>query len=251
LEKSGSVSRCLDDLALAGFIQEDCTWNLFTKAKSRLKKFRLKDNYLRFYLRYIEPNKNRIVKNIFESRSFMHMPGWESVVGLHFENLVVNNLKSLCRILRIDLLEVINAGPFFQRATQRQKGCQIDLMIQTRHNAIYVCEIKFSTSEVKSSAIEEMGKKIRSLSIPKGSYPRQWMQPGCKGKRNIQRYCWLLQFLRNLKKMSFKKLDRCGFMCISYIYQHLDYDFKTASKLPITTCFTFNSSSCFLTVLAA
>lgn len=168
LEKSGSISRSLDDLALSGFIQEDATWNLSTKSESSLKKFRLKDNYLRFYLRYIEPNKDRIVKNIFESKSFMYMSGWESVMSLQFENLVVNNLKSLCKILRIDLLEVTNAGPFFQRATQRQKGCQIDLMIQTRHNTLYICEVKFSTSEIKSSVIEEMENKIRSLSTPKG-----------------------------------------------------------------------------------
>ena len=168
LEKGGSISRCLDDLALAGFIQADCTWNLFTKAESHLKKFRLKDNYVRFYLRYIEPNKGRIVRDIFESKSFMHMPRWESIMGLQFENLVVNNLKSLCKILRIDLLDIINAGPFFQRATKRQKGCQIDLMIQTRHNTIYICEIKFSTSEIKSSVIEDIGKKIKSLSAPKG-----------------------------------------------------------------------------------
>lgn len=168
LEKSGSISRYLDDLALSGFVQEDCTWNLSTKLESRLKKFRLKDNYLRFYLRYIEPNRDRIIKGIFESKSFMHMPGWEAVMGLQFENLVVNNLKNLCRILRIDPLEVTNAGPFFQRATQRQKGCQIDLMIQTRYKTLYVCEIKFSASEIKSSVIEEMEKKIANLSVPKG-----------------------------------------------------------------------------------
>lgn len=168
LEKSGSISQYLDDLELAGFVHEDHTWNLSTKGESRLKKFRLKDNYLRFYLRYIEPNKDRIEKDLFESKSFMHMPGWESVMGLQFENLVVNNLRSLCRILRIDLIEITNAGPFFQRATQRQKGCQIDLMIQTKHNTLYVCEIKFSTSEVKSSCVEEMEKKIENLSAPKG-----------------------------------------------------------------------------------
>ena len=166
--KSGYLSRCLDDLALAGFIQEDCTWNLSTKEESRLKKFRLKDNYLRFYLRYIEPNKDRISKNLFESKSFMHLPGWESVMGLQFENLVMNNLKKLCEILRIDISDILNAGPFFQRKTQRMKGCQIDLLIQTKHNTLYVCEIKFSSSEVKGSVIEKMEKKIESLSIPKG-----------------------------------------------------------------------------------
>jgi hypothetical protein len=166
LEKGGTISRCLDDLALAGFIQEDCTWNLFTKSESRLKKFRLKDNYLRFYLRYIEPNRERILRDIFESKSFMYMSGWESIMGLQFENLVVANLKSLCRILNIDMLEITNAGPFFQRGTQRQKGCQIDLLIQTKHT-LYICEIKFSTSEIKSSVIENVKKKIESLSAPK------------------------------------------------------------------------------------
>lgn len=168
LEKSGYISRCLDDLALAGFVHEDCTWNLADKKESHLKKFRLKDNYLRFYLRYIEPNKEKIKKNLFESKSFMHMPGWEAVMGLQFENLVINNLKSLCKILRIELLEIVNAGPFFQRPTQRHKGCQIDLLIQTRSNSIYVIEIKFSTSEIKTSVIEEMEKKLTSLSIPRG-----------------------------------------------------------------------------------
>lgn len=168
LEKGGFVSKCLDDLSLAGFVQEDCTWNLSTKKESHLKKFRLKDNYLRFYLRYIEPNKDRIAKGLFESKSFMHTPGWESVMGLQFENLVINNLKSLCKILRIELLEISNAGPFFQRVTQRQKGCQIDLMIQTKHNTLYICEIKFSTSEIKSSVIEEVEKKIESLAASKG-----------------------------------------------------------------------------------
>lgn len=168
IEKGGYLSKCLDDLMLAGFIQEDCTWNVSTKCESHLKKFRLKDNYLRFYLRYIEPNKDRISKGIFESESFVYLPGWESVMGLQFENLVLNNLKKLLEILRINPSEVSNAGPFFQRKTKRMKGCQIDLLIQTKHNTLYVCEIKFSSSEVKSSVIEEMEKKIESLSVPKG-----------------------------------------------------------------------------------
>jgi AAA+ ATPase superfamily predicted ATPase len=167
LVKSGSVSRCLDELALSGFVQEDCTWNLSGR-KARLKKFRLKDNYLRFYLRYIEPNKEKISKNLLESKLFMHLPGWESVMGLQFENLVVNNVKSLCKILRIELLDIINVGPFFQRATKRQKGCQIDLMIQAKHNTLYICEIKFSASEIKGSVIEEIEKKIANLAAPKG-----------------------------------------------------------------------------------
>ena len=41
-------------------------------------------------------------------------------------------------------------------------------MIQIKHNTLYLCEIKFSTSEVKNPVIEEMEKKIENLSVPKG-----------------------------------------------------------------------------------
>ncbi len=89
-------------------------------------------------------------------------------MGLQFENPVMNNLKKLCEILRLDISENSKAGPFFQRKTKRMKGCQIDLLIQTKHNNLYLCEIKFSSSGVKSPVIEEIKKKIESLSVPKG-----------------------------------------------------------------------------------
>ena len=168
LGTGGNLSEYLADLVLAGFIQEDYTWNISKKKDSRLKKFRLKDNYLRFYLRYIEPNRGRILKNVFNSGSFMLLPGWKTVMGLQFENLVLSNPKTLFKRLRIDTSEVFNFGPFFQNGTKRQKGCQIDLMIQTVQRTLYLCEIKFNTSEVRGGVIKEMEKRIERLSIPKG-----------------------------------------------------------------------------------
>jgi len=89
-------------------------------------------------------------------------------MGLQFENLVVNNLKGLCKILQIKTQDIVMAGPFFQRSTKRLKGCQIDLLIQTRHNALYLCEIKFSMTEVKKRVIDEVDEKMKRLSIPRG-----------------------------------------------------------------------------------
>src|SRR5207245_1538146 len=66
IKKSGAFSKYLRNLTLAGFIAIDGTWNLLNKKPSQLKKFRLRDNYLRFYLRYIEPHKQKISKNLFE-----------------------------------------------------------------------------------------------------------------------------------------------------------------------------------------
>ena len=56
----GRIPEYLWELELAGFISRDYTWNLKAGADSKLSQFRLKDNYLRFYLRYIEKNLQKI-----------------------------------------------------------------------------------------------------------------------------------------------------------------------------------------------
>ena len=89
------------------------------------------------------------MKKIFEPKSLSNLLGWESIMGLQFENLVLNNLKEVCRVLKIEAQDIVVAGPFFQKKTKRQKGCQIDLLIQTRYHTLYLCEIKFLTSDAR------------------------------------------------------------------------------------------------------
>lgn len=43
----------------AGFVKRDFTWNLASKQESKLSLYRLRDNYLRFYLKYIAPNRSK------------------------------------------------------------------------------------------------------------------------------------------------------------------------------------------------
>ncbi len=69
--------------------------------------------------------------------------------------------------LGISLDDVIFANPFFQRKTKLQAGCQIDLLIQTKYNSLYVCEIKFSKTELSSAVIKEVQEKITRLKVPK------------------------------------------------------------------------------------
>lgn len=169
IEKGGAISIYLKDLILSGFLAQDCSWNLKSKKSSNLKRFRLKDNYLRFYIKYIQPNKDKIAQKLFHLGSFSNLSGYETIMGLQFENLVVNNLTAICEHLNINLTEVVMAGPFFQKQTQRQKGCQIDLLIQTKIQILYLCEVKFQISEIKSSIIAEVKEKIAKLSKPRST----------------------------------------------------------------------------------
>jgi uncharacterized protein len=52
--KSGLISEYLNDLVMSGFISRDHTWNPKTGITMPLLfKYRLKDNYLRFYYRLL------------------------------------------------------------------------------------------------------------------------------------------------------------------------------------------------------
>ena len=138
-----------------------------TGKTSKLSRFRISDNYLRFYFKYILPNKDRIHRNALENVSLTLLPQWEVTMGLQFENLVLRNRQKIHNILGINPEEIVYDNPFFQRKTTRQKGCQIDYLIQTRFNTLYICEIKFSRNPVKSAVIKEVQQKIDRLTIPR------------------------------------------------------------------------------------
>lgn len=167
LKKGGDVSEYLNDLILGGFVARDYTWALKSGKVSKLSQYRLKDNYTRFYCKYILPNKEKIEQNLFYESSLRDLIGIESVYGLQFENLVLNNRKRIFQLLKIPVGEIVYANPYFQRATKTKQGCQIDFLIQTRFNTVYVCEIKFSKSLVQGSILQEMEKKIKSLQLPR------------------------------------------------------------------------------------
>src|SRR5262249_29996528 len=64
--------------------------------------------------------------------------------------------------------EIISDNPFFQRKTGRKPGCQIDYLIQTKFNTLYICEIKFKKEKINLEIIREMKKKIAVLKYPRG-----------------------------------------------------------------------------------
>lgn len=165
---SGSLSEYLKDLLVSGFIKREFTWSLRTGKESELSRYRLSDNYLRFYLKYMMSRIDRIKRGQFSELSLASLPGWNTMLGLQFEHLVLNNRRFIMHALEIKSEDVINDNPFFQRKTMKQKGCQIDYLIQTKYNTLFICEIKFSRNEIKSTVIDEVKTKISNLSLPRG-----------------------------------------------------------------------------------
>lgn len=162
MEKSGTVSQYLEDLIETGYVAKDLTWNIKTGQESNLCRFRLKDNYMRFYLKYIEPNLTKIEKNRIKVA-----PAWTTIMGFQFENLVLNNAHRVLEFLKIDPGTVVYDNPYFQRATATHPGCQIDYLIQDRFNSLTLCEVKFSKEPIGMEIIAEMKEKMARLYTPR------------------------------------------------------------------------------------
>lgn len=165
---SGKLSEYLEELVLAGYVRREHTWFLQTGKESRNSRYRIRDNFLRFYLKYMAPNLTKIDRGLFRDSSLLSIPGWESMMGLQFENLVLNNRDFLLKQLRIRLEEVVYDNPFFQKKNTKKPGCQIDYLVQTRFGNLFVCEIKFSAHPVNSSILQSMKAKLDVLEMPHG-----------------------------------------------------------------------------------
>jgi hypothetical protein len=96
------------------------------------------------------------------------LPAWATIAALQFENLVLSNRSLIHQALNIKPEDIISENPFYQRKTADLAGCQIDYMIQTKFQTIYICEIKFLKNKVDSTVIEQVRAKINALKYPKG-----------------------------------------------------------------------------------
>ena len=169
ITKGGDVSSAIENLVEAGFLAESVRINPETGGELRERRFRLRDNYARFYLKCIEPHKRIIDDGAFEFASLDELEGYDAVMGLAFENMVVNNYRHLIRHLHLGGMIITSAGPYLRRAgsgARGRKGCQIDLLIQTRRT-ICVVEVK-RMREIGREIIGEVDRKVCAIKRPQG-----------------------------------------------------------------------------------
>ncbi|MBQ2632318.1 MAG: AAA family ATPase [Kiritimatiellae bacterium] len=164
LQNNGHLSACLAELETAGFVAKDTGLNPSTGKRSNVVRYRISDNYTRFYLKFIEPNRELIRKGTFTFISLAQLPGWNAALGLQFECLVYNNIRQIIRRIGLDQTLILSAAPYVQNPTARAAGCQIDLLVQTRR-MLYVVEIKRRES-VGEWVVSEVEEKLSKLKTP-------------------------------------------------------------------------------------
>ncbi len=163
VDKSGVYSDYMNDLVKTGYVSRDYTWAIKEGKYQTISHFRLSDNYLRFYLKYVEPYKEAIMQDREE------IPlTWHSIMGLQFENLVLNNRRSIYHILGLRPQDIKIDNPYFQHKTVAHQGVQVDYLIQTKFNTVYLIEIKFKQDAIGMEVVHEVEEKIKRLYLPRG-----------------------------------------------------------------------------------
>ena len=173
--RGGSISESLDVLAESGFVAKDEGYNPETGAPARQSRYRICDNYTRFYLKYIKPHEIEILADRYAVASLELLPEWNTWLGYQFENLVVNNANELFHWLHLDGIPILSAAPYMKRGKKRadgshEPGLQIDLLVQTRRS---VCVVEVKRKSVIDESVEkEVVEKLRRLRVPEGMSKR-------------------------------------------------------------------------------
>lgn len=161
VDNNGHFQESLDALEIAGFVARDGGINPETGRAARLVRYRIRDNYTRFFLKYVEPVEDAIRKGLFRFTSLQQLSGWSVVLGLQFECLVLNNLPELLRRMGLADVLILSASPYRKRAHARGEGCQIDLLLMSARTW-WVVEIK-RRREVGVEIVDEVSRKVANL----------------------------------------------------------------------------------------
>ena len=158
----GGFAEFFDNLESAGFIKSVVPLN--RPEDSKLKRYRLDDEYLLFYFKFIYPNLRKIRENTDLNRALSVLSGhaYKSWAGFAFERLCLKHIGQLVKCLKIDQL-VKNYGAYFDRSSNTREGVQIDLMFERHDPVVTICEMKYHSGLIGKWIIEEVEKKVSLL----------------------------------------------------------------------------------------
>jgi len=86
---------------------------------SKLSQLRIRDNYLHFYLKVIEPLKPNIQKGGKKIMSLSEIKNFSSFMGYQFENVLLYNRKMIHEKMGISAAQIISSSPYKQQADRK------------------------------------------------------------------------------------------------------------------------------------
>tara|TARA_B100000989_G_scaffold250615_1_gene198413 strand:+ start:1130 stop:2530 length:1401 start_codon:yes stop_codon:yes gene_type:complete len=163
LPSGGGLRSYLVNLEKTAFITSFIPYD--KDQNTKLIKYKLTDEYLRFYFKYILPNTQRIQQNRKANLfSQLVVPHWQSWLGFAFENFCLKNAFRLAELMGF-ADAVLSWGPYFRK---QDTHFQLDLVYSRSDNVITVCEMKYRDKPIGVEVVAEVEKKCAELTIPRG-----------------------------------------------------------------------------------
>lgn len=136
LSDGGRLSTVIRELEESGFLRATLPFG----KKKKDTRYRLSDEYSRFYLRWIESWRG-------DAGGWLKMrgrPAWRAWSGLAFEELCMKHLGQIKAALGIAGVSTESSSWTFRPKQASETGTQIDLLIDRADGCINLCEMKFS-----------------------------------------------------------------------------------------------------------
>jgi len=157
----GTFSEKLDDLALAEFIEK--VTPLEKSPSSSLVKYRILDEYLHFYSRWILPNIPKITYGKKLTLGSIRDNAFASWRGMAFERFCRRNSELIARILQFAGID-FTFGSWFRRKSENIPGSQIDLLFLRGDKVMTLCEVKYAQQIREEALRRSINKKKQVLS---------------------------------------------------------------------------------------
>ncbi len=136
----GTLSNVLTELEASGFIKRYVPFG----HKKRGSFYRISDEYSLFYLKWVEPIKNKRISDGYWS-NLQQGPSWAAWAGYSFEWFCEQHHSYLLKALGISgISSTVSKWRFEGDKQQGLPGAEIDLLIDRADQVINVCEIKFT-----------------------------------------------------------------------------------------------------------
>lgn len=144
LSSGGRAVQRLLDLEEAGFIISFLPYG----HKKKGVYYRLIDEYIFFYLKWIEPFKKSAKKiGKISWTALRTTPSWKSWAGYAFETICMKHVEQIRQALHLDPLSL--AATWRYEGKKAEEGAQIDLLFNRSDDSITFCEIKYTEEPFK------------------------------------------------------------------------------------------------------
>lgn len=161
IKSGGSLKSYLEHLELADFI---LTYNSIDKNSRKSKKYKLADEFIIFYIKFIYPHLKEIEQNRDQNLFQRYVKSkWNSWLGFAFELFCQKNSLLIAKKLGFED-SIDKVGSVFSSS----KGYQFDLVFYRTDRTISICEIKYYDQPVNTTIIKEFSEKLKKYTVPRG-----------------------------------------------------------------------------------